>query len=123
MGGMGVSVMRARPMKTEADGRALLLRSVTETDWERQVIEWAKRDGWMVYSIHDSRTQHWQTDSGFPDLTMVRGDRIIFAELKKVGGRLRRSQQFWAAALLGCPGVEWYVWTPSDEDEVREKLA
>lgn len=109
------------PTRTST-GRDLILGSISEREWQRQVITWAKREGWKVYSIHDSRTQEWGTDPGFPDLVLVRGDRLLFVELKAQSGRLRPSQTGWRIALEAVPCVEWHAWRPSDEATVKHAL-
>jgi len=82
----------------------------------------SKRAGWLVYHVHDSRTQEWGTDPGFPDLVMVRDDRILFVEIKREHGRVARTQTPWLQAL-DLPGIEVYIWRPSHEDIVRQVLA
>lgn len=78
-----------------------------------------------------SRLFHWQfhfewlaihSPKGFPDLCLVRPPRIIFAELKTEKGKVSDSQQVWIALLKQCPGVECYVWRPSDFDRIAEIL-
>jgi hypothetical protein len=102
--------------------RAALLATVSETTWREQVITWLKRAKWRVYAIHDSRTQEWDTDAGWPDICAVRGNRFLAIELKAKTGRLRPSQTAWRIALEGVPCVEWYSWRPSDEARVLEVL-
>ena len=87
-----------------------------------QVKQLAKLWGWIVYHTHDSR----RSDPGFPDLVLVRGGRIIFAELKREDGKLTTDQKEWifqleqvqekvssAPASTGC-NFRVYVWRPSD---------
>lgn len=102
--------------------RAELLAQVSERTWQAVVVAEAKRRGWKVYSIHDSRTQEWGTDPGFPDLLMVRGERMLVVELKAQHGRLKPSQTAWRIALEGVPCVEWYAFKPADEARVFELL-
>jgi VRR-NUC domain len=59
--------------------------------------------------------------SGFPDLVLVR-DRVIFAELKREGGKLSAAQREWVEALEKA-GAETYVWFPSMLDQVAEILS
>lgn len=47
--------------------------------------------------------------AGFPDLVMVRGDRIVFAELKAKRGILEESQREWLSALEKAGG-EVHIW-------------
>lgn len=99
-------------------GRALLLGSVDEHTFEQQVITWAKREGWLVTAMHDSRQLWWGVDRGFPDLLLVRGQRIIAAELKDKRGRLTKEQKVWLKALEAA-GIPTFVWRPTDEAEVK----
>jgi hypothetical protein len=102
-----------------SEGRLRLLRSVEEDDWRHQVVIWARRDGWLIYFTWMSR----HSPSGFPDLVLVRPPRVIFAELKTETGTMMPRQDMWGEQLLQCPGVEYYVWRPHDEDEVKQVLA
>lgn len=110
--------MSGRPRLT---GRAVLLATMTETQWRRHVINWAKDAGWRVYSIHDSRQQTWNTDKGFPDLFMARGGRVIAAELKRHRGKTTPEQDRWIEDLRWS-GLSVYIWRPTDEVEVKEVL-
>jgi len=63
------------------------------------------------------------TQSGMPDLILVRAPRIIFAELKSEHGRLSPAQKSAIADLEQCPGIETFVWRPSDWQTIVEVLA
>ena len=73
---------------------------------------------WMVYHTFDSR----RSDPGFPDLVLVRPPRILFAELKTQGGRVRPEQQVWLDGLGRCGDVETFLWRPADWDSILETL-
>lgn len=95
---------------------------MTERQLQDAVVECALRLGWYVYHPYDSR----RSTPGFPDLTMVRQERIVFAELKSERGRIRPEQNAWLAALSWTEACEVYVWRPADwltgriEDVLRE---
>jgi len=74
-----------------------------------QVRTLAALYGWLPYHTHDSR----KSEPGFPDLCLVRGDRLIFAELKTQRGRLTAAQTAWLDKLRATH-AEVYVWRPSD---------
>ena len=86
------------------------------------VTELARARGWMVY--HPWRST--KSETGFPDLVMVRPPRVVFAEMKTEKGRLRKGswnkggtrylpgQDEWLTAFGGCPGVETHLWRPAD---------
>ena len=65
--------------------------AVKEANFQATVIELAELHGWRVYHTHDSR----RSQPGFPDLTLVRRYRLIFAELKREGGKLTAEQTAW----------------------------
>ena len=52
--------------------------AVTEKQFMQQVIELARVLGFKVYHTHDSR----RSQSGWPDLAMVKTGRLVLAELK-----------------------------------------
>jgi hypothetical protein len=103
--------------------RALVLSRVSEAEFQRWLIDLARRNGWRIHAYHDSRTQDWGADSGWPDLFLARDERAVAAELKDARGRVRGSQKLWQAVLGGVPGIEVYVWRPGDEQQIREVLA
>lgn len=91
---------------------------VTEREFLRQVSELARLFQWRVYhpwlSIHSER--------GWPDVALCRPPRLVLAELKREKGKTTPSQDEWLALLAGCPGVETYLWRPSDFDRMAEIL-
>lgn len=101
----------------------MLDRALTEKDWQQVVVDLALHRGWAVYHTFDSR----RSQPGFPDLVLVRGARLVFAELKRETGQLTLPQQAWEKALTvvadANPTVEVYTWRPSDWPTVQEVLA
>ena len=93
---------------------------VAEHQFQAAVIELAEVQGWRVYHTHDSR----RSQPGFPDLTMVRGQRLIFAELKREDGKETAEQTAWLTDLsrvayerfefvtIGPPAIEVFLWRP-----------
>ena len=91
---------------------------ITERQFMEQVKELAALCQMRWYHTHDSR----RSDPGFPDVVMVRGERLIFAELKAEKGRVSAAQTFWLDALRAT-GAEVYVWRPSDWETIVVTLA
>jgi len=91
--------------------------ALTEAQLQRQVIEYAKILRWRVYHPFLSK---W-SEKGFPDLTLVRGDRLVFAELKRENGKVSDTQVEWLD-LLSDTCAEVYVWRPSDWDAIAAVL-
>lgn len=80
-----------------------------EDELKSKTIAVATPLGWRWYHTHDSR----RSPGGFPDLVLVRGPRLIFAELKKQDGRYRPGQREWLADVARA-GAEAYTWRPLD---------
>lgn len=111
------------------------MKAGSEAAFQQQVVNLAGYYGWRCYHTHDSR----RSQAGFPDLVLVRGPELIFAELKTDKGRVRAEQQLWirdleqvstAIALdleqldhdsQAC--VDVYLWRPADFDELHARLA
>jgi len=92
---------------------------VTERDWRQTVVDYARLHGWRVYFA-------WRSDhspAGFPDLTLVRGERLVFAELKRHDGKLTEPQEAWLADLGRVAGVAVFCWKPVDWPAVQAVLA
>ncbi len=92
--------------------------SVAEAVFLRAVIGIGVDGGWLVFHDEDSRKNR----PGFPDLVMAREGRTIFAELKSQRGRVRPEQQRWLDELAKAPGIEVYLWRPSDLDSIIQML-
>jgi hypothetical protein len=115
-----------------AGARAVLDASLSEAEWQRLVIDTANRAGWRVHhqivpftvrrGRHIALTEEG-TEKGFPDLILVHPElqRVVFAELKRQGGKPSAAQENWMAALLYA-GQEVYVWRPADYAEVCRVL-
>lgn len=89
-----------------------LLRCVSEEQFQADVVDYAALKGWrFIYHVPDSRRA---SSAGFPDLVMVRNGRLLFLELKKVGGVVSPAQRAWLNALGMVSGVEAMVVTPED---------
>jgi selenocysteine lyase/cysteine desulfurase len=100
---------------------AAVLKPLSEKDWTAQVREMAEMRGWLEY--HPYRSD--RSTPGYPDLTLVRAPRVVFAELKtdKRTAKLSQSQKIWMSELGQCPGVEVYLWRPADLDKIQEILS
>lgn len=112
-----------------ARSRRLLGRAMTEKQWQATVMDAAARCGWRT--AHFRRAQNargdWRTPvagdgAGWPDLVMLRGDRVIVAELKTATGRVEPDQRAWLDAWRAA-GAEVHVWRPGDLDVVLAALA
>lgn len=100
---------------------------MTEKELRTSIVRAAREFGWRVYFTWSSM----HSPAGFPDLCMVRGDRLIFAELKSEKGKVTAEQLGWLEALSSCHvgaqprvsmghALEVYVWMPADlEDAYR----
>lgn len=110
---------------------------VSEESLQSAVIDLAQLRGWKVAHFAPARTEKgWRTPvradgKGFPDLVLVKGRRLIFAELKSQKGRVSPEQAAWLDALSGdaflAPGeyrdVEVKVWRPADWPEIEAVLS
>lgn len=104
--------------------------AISESSFQSQVIHLARLYGWRVTHFRPAqiRSGKWVTavtgDPGFPDLVLARpypGD-LIFAELKRAGGRISDGQRVWLDALLRA-GAEAYLWEPRDLERIKIRLS
>lgn len=82
---------------------------MSEAQLQAAVLELASILGYLVYHTYDSR----RSQKGFPDLTLVRGDRLLFVELKDAKRKVTPEQKVWLAALNET-GADVFVWRPKD---------
>lgn len=110
----------------------VLQRACTERQLMDAVIECAERLGWRCWHDTDSR----RNKPGLPDLILVRGGELIFAELKTSRGQLRAEQREWLEALGAVMDAsenldrEWSpvsvcLWRPADwlDGTIERRLA
>lgn len=84
---------------------------MSERQLQDQVIELAKRMGWMSFHDYDSR----RSTPGFPDLVLVhpKQRRIVWRELKSETGTPTPEQKAWISTLL-LVGEDVDIWRPRD---------
>lgn len=93
---------------------------MSEAELQSAIIGLAQLLGWRVAHFRAANTaQGWMTPvaadgKGFPDLCMVRGERLLFVELKTEKGRLTLEQDEWIAALQDSRRCGVAVFRPSD---------
>lgn len=99
-----------RSVRPAPHRRSLGETVLTERQLQDAIVQTARLLGWLTYHTYDSR----RSDPGFPDLVLVRGPRLIFAELKTEKGRMTAEQEHWRDLLQAVTAVEAYLWRPAD---------
>ena len=107
------------PAKQDCEA-ALALSEKDFQEWLRQL---ALTFGYVYYHTHRSQF----SPSGFPDTVLIRLEpipRLIFAELKTDDPDSQPSidQWLWLYMLQHIPGVECYLFRPSDRNWIEELL-
>ncbi len=100
---------------------------MTEEQFQRQVVDLARIRNWSDMHIRAGRTlDGWRVPvsgslaKGWPDLVLVRRDRIVFAEIKTDRGRVTAEQAAVIETLSRA--AEAYIWRPRDWDEIDRVL-
>jgi hypothetical protein len=100
------------------------VRAESEAAFQQALTNMATAFGWRWYHTHRSD----RSVRGFPDLVLVRGTRLIFAELKTDKGVLSSHQQEWIDALATVASadisanVAVYLWRPADWPAIEQAL-
>lgn len=96
---------------------------MSESQLQRAVISLAQMRGWRVAHFRNAQMPNgrWLTPvqadgKGFPDLVMVRGGRIVVAELKAKWRKASPEQDVWLEDFKKA-GAEAYLWGPLQWDE------
>ncbi len=103
------------------------LPPISEKTFLKMVLALAKLHKWASAHFRPARTaKGWRTavmgdGKGWPDLVMVRGKRLIFAELK-TDSRLSAEQDAWLSRLEQT-GAEVYLWTPKNWPQIEDILS
>jgi hypothetical protein len=80
------------------------------------VVKLAEGNAWWTW--HDR--SRGKNKRGWPDLVCIR-ERVVYAELKKVGECMRPEQQEVYSMLVDA-GQEVYLWTILDWSEIQTVL-
>jgi hypothetical protein len=99
----------------------------TEAQFQKAVIDAAHLLGWRVHHTRPARSgKGWRTpiqgDAGFPDLVLARGERVIFAELKRDRRSKPTPEQAAWLETLGTSHLDVYIWRPEDWDDIERIL-
>jgi len=97
---------------------------MSEGDLQQSVIDLAHLYRWKVAHFRSVKVQRkdgatfWQTPvaadgEGWPDLILVRKNRVLAAELKAEKGKPSPAQIEWLHVLMLTRRVETFVWCPS----------
>jgi hypothetical protein len=101
--------------------RAALLRtldaSLSEREWQRQVVSLAKSLGWEIWHPQISV---W-SKGGWPDLVLLKPPRALFWELKTERGTEKPAQKHMLRLLEMC-GLTVAVVRPHDREWVHRQL-
>lgn len=91
------------------------MNGVSEAQFQSALIEMAHVLGWKCVHFRPALngSGNWRTPvaadgGGWVDLVLVR-DRVIFAELKSVRGKMSPEQVAWKDSLEAA-GAEYYLW-------------
>lgn len=102
---------------------------MSERDLQDLIIEIAQLNGWLLVHFRAARTKDGsyvtaiQGHAGFPDLVLVRGERLLFAELKSKRGRVDQDQRNWLDRLAITERVEVYLWRPAHLEAIKQILS
>jgi len=91
---------------------------ISEVNLQSTVMEMMQWQGWLCYHTYDSR----RSKAGFPDLTAVKGSRLMFVEFKTEKGKVKEAQVEWLDALVATHG-EVYLVRPSTMDAFLKNVA
>ena len=120
----GVDLFAGQTGTPIVDGAAYMDATTPEIAFMRNVLALAKMRGWLCYHTHISK----RSTEGWPDLAMVKGERMVIAELKKQTGRTTPAQRTWLALLGGVAAasngaLSVHEWRPSDWPEIERVIA
>lgn len=104
----------------------MFYREQSERQFQAFVIARAINNGWKHYHAPDNKPDkngriQQGIVKGFPDLVLVKGSRLVFAELKTETGRVMPEQKDWLA-ILEATGATCFIWRPSMWKDVEKFL-
>ena len=108
----------------------LLQDRVTESAFQKYICRYAEEHRWRWLHIESRAGRNQKNGAkgplgkGWPDLILVRDHRMVAAELKTQEAPRVKTEQTAILEIIGdVPGVEVYVWRPSDLAQMMQVLA
>ena len=106
-----------RKSKT-AKAEDVVLKAITEADFQQLVIATAEANGWLIWHDNDSRRNR----AGLPDLLMIRGPVLLFLELKSEKGKVSPEQEAFIGRLKQVKYVHADVVRPRHWEQIAQVL-
>jgi hypothetical protein len=102
---------------------------MTEAQLQSAIIDLAHALGYRAAHFRPALTSKgWRTPvsadgKGFPDLNLVKKDRVVYIECKSEKGKQSPEQREWEIAIRES-GAEYFLFRPSDwmNDNVEKAL-
>ena len=92
---------------------------ISEADFASWLEDFLRVHNWLFY--HTRRSD--RSVKGFPDYVCVRGEEVVFLEIKGEGGVVSKEQEEWLRALKQVKHVRAAAAWPSDRDTIEKDLA
>ncbi len=111
---------------TQAEFKRAQLLDLGEYEFQVEVVKLARSLSWHHVHFRPSRTaKGWRTavsgdGKGFCDLILFR-ERTLFVEVKSETGQMSKEQKQWRDWLIAA-GQTWYLWRPSDIEDIVQVL-
>ena len=101
------------------DEQTAKARAMSESQLFDEVAKILKRCGWRYHHVPATAYRKNHIRRGFPDITAVKGVRLLFMELKREGQALSDEQVEWMNDLLlvqvvSDKCIQYLVFRPSD---------
>ena len=105
---------------TATTTRRAIDATLSEGEWQQQIIDYAELRGWMVFHDTDSRKNR----RGFPDLVLIRPPDVIFLECKTEAKRSKPSpeQAEWIRKLKLCRRIQADIARPRHWPDIEKAL-
>ena len=126
-----VRIEVSTPMPSRRAAKPDAMHALSEADFQKMVVDAAHLLGWRTFAVRKSaaisaktgKVVSYVTNSGWPDLVLWKGSKMILWELKSDSGKLSPEQALVLASLEDVEDVHRVgcVW-PRDWNEIVETL-
>lgn len=119
--------MTVRDERLARQAAKLPARDLTEKQFQSWIVVRARERGWKR-QFHVLRSQvqgRWVTSTstpGVPDVWLLRPPRLVVLEVKSWRGRPTPEQLEWIGGLQQVPGVDAFIVSPNDAQDVLDLL-